>query len=97
MVLWRALPGDAATVVAARGGVERWGVAELLLDEIRRDQVAVATRGQQRPDAMVGSPFAKTPAEAMAEAQRRRRAHEEAEAANAARLERLRALEVERG
>ena len=91
IVLWRGLPGDAASVIAERGGLARFGPAEIILDEIRRDQILIATRGGHRPSPAQGSPFAKTPAEAAEAARARRRAHEEAEAHNAARLARLRA------
>lgn len=96
LVLYRALPDDSITRTY-ENGKPMWRPEAVLLDEIRRDAMLIATRGEHRPDAMPGSPIADAErASREAVASQRRREFEAAEAKERARQEWIAAERAER-
>lgn len=93
LVLYRALPPDSTTSMAEHNGFPPMTRTEWLLDEVRRDQMAIGTRGELRPEAMPGSPFHLTDEQkaalAEAKAAENRRRWDESLAREAARQEAL--------
>ena len=85
LVLYRALPNDSTTRAMENGGVAPMTLAEVIADEIRRDQVAIALNGKGRPDPLPGSPFAPSMAQRTTRAEKERAAYERYQARKAER------------